>query len=660
MHDRSGTWRMLSRPLQPADIPSGVDVLWHRLGGLGARAKNNTPTLLKQADAVLALEKEFQPLSEARLREEAYSMRDLFRLNREKMPDIFRAIAIVREVARRQRGEHPYRVQVAGALGLLSGVIVEMATGEGKTLTASLAATVLGWKGKGCHVITVNDYLAQRDGELMSDIYRFCGLNVSHIIQDHKPEERKQAYLADITYCTNKEVTADFLRDRLALGELKGLSEVLLEKLHIGRDSGSLSKVIQRGLAYAIIDEADSVLIDEAVTPLIISGPGPNPEHVEVFSQARDLAAQLEKGKDYKAVERYTEIEITNAGLYKLEELIKPLGGVWTGLRRAEELVTQALTASEFYREGKQYVIQEDKVVIVDEFTGRLMPDREWRDGLHQAVSAKEGLEVESPKDTYARISFQRFFRLYTKLSGMTGTATEARNEFWDIFRMPVVKIPTNKPCKRKMLKPVILASQEKKFARIVERIKEMNAKGQPVLVGTRSVRASEYLSELLKAADMEHQVLNATMHKLEAQIVTEAGQPGKITVATNMAGRGTDIKLGRGVADKGGLCVIATERHESSRVDRQLYGRCARQGDPGVAMDIICIDDELMIRHAPIARRILKPLLMAPNAFVNAIARTVFKLAAKKASRKSLSQRKSVLKTDNWLEENLGFASRM
>ncbi len=386
-------------------------------------------------------------------------------------------------MAFRQIGERPFLVQVA-VLAIESGHIAEMATGEGKTLTATMPATVAGWRGKGCHLVTTNDYLAKRDAEWMRKVYSFCGLTVAHIEGEMEPEARRRAYLADITYCTNKEVTADYLRDRLALGRLQGLSAVILTRIVEGQGSGT-DRVAQRGLPYAIVDEADSILIDEAVTPLIISGHAPNPEQVEAFHQAAKLSANLEVGQDYKLNERYHEVDLTPAGKNRLGELAETLEGLWQGARCREELVTQALTAREFYMLGKQYVLREEKVVIVDEFTGRLMPDREWRDGLHQAVSAKEGVNVEPPKDTYARISFQRFFRLYRKMSGMTGTAMEGSREFWQIYHCPTVQIPTNRPCIRVHEPDRVYATAEAKWNAIVADIQQKHERGLPVLVGT-------------------------------------------------------------------------------------------------------------------------------------------------------------------------------
>ncbi len=345
-------------------------------------------------------------------------------------------------------------------------------------------------------------------------------------------------------------------------------------------------------------------------------------------------------------------------GKSRLRELSEGLPALWKSRRRCEELASQALTAKALYLRDKHYVVEDGKVVIVDEFTGRLMPDRSWRDGLHQSVEAKEGLEVTPPKDTYARISFQRFFRLYRRLAGMTGTAKEAAGEFWQIYHLPVVVIPTNRPCVRKNLHDIVMTDKASKWKRILSEVKKVHETDRPILIGTRSVGESENLSRLLEADGLDHQVLNAIYHKQEAQIVAEAGQPGKITVATNMAGRGTDIKLGRGVAESGGLHVIASERNESSRIDRQLFGRCARQGDAGSAQAIICLEDEFVCRYANDVVKYLKKRHGDVSEDVSSrVARFAFKLSQFRAERIALRQRKTVMKTDHWLDEQLGFA---
>jgi len=638
-------WRTLAYDLRPAKLPRGLDAVWAGVEGAARRLSRRRARWLRRAERIIEIQKTYTQQSDTELRASAESLRAVFRLNRDAADDLDHAFALVSEVAHRQLGLKPYREQIAGALALYHGSVAEMATGEGKTLTATLPATVFAWRGRGCHVITVNDYLAKRDAQTMQPIYACCGLNVGAIQETDTPEQRRVAYHADVTYCTNKQVTADFLRDRLLLGRSRSLTNVLLDKLS-GEPTRRVDRLVMRGLEYAIVDEADSVLIDEAVTPLIISGEGPNAESTAAYQQAAKLVRQFEFEQHYRIDHRYREVHLTEAGRRLLDELREPLGGVWTGRRRSEELVNQALVARELYTPGKQYIVRDGKVVIVDEFTGRLMPDRTWRAGLHQAVEAKEQLEVQPLKATLARISFQNFFRLYRTLSGMTGTAAEARRELWQIYRLPVVRIPTHRRCIRKVLRDRVYPTAERRWAAVVDEVRRVHQTGRPVLIGTRSVQASEHLSELLTAVELDHRVLNAVHHEQEAEIIAEAGGRGRITLATNMAGRGTDIELGDGVAELGGLHVIATERHESGRVDRQLFGRAARQGDPGSAIAMISHEDELLQRHEA---KWLPPIGPAAQQFAR---------AQRRAERIAYRNRRNVLRTDDWLSEHLAFAA--
>jgi len=649
----SAMWRMLASRAVKQKLPKGIDAVWDAAVGLVVPFVPRRGRLMRKAAAIVALESEYTDLSDARLRESLAQMRSEFRVGRTSREQLDHAFAMLREAAWRSLELRPYPEQIAAALALNAGCVAEMATGEGKTLAATLPATIAGWRGRGCHVITVNDYLAKRDAEWMAPMYRYCGLSVAHIEGPTPAPERRRGYNADVTYLTNKEVAADYLRDRLALGRTTRLPSALLDKMTDGEKS--LDKLVMRGLEYGIVDEADSVLIDEAVTPLIISGEAPNSQQTAAFAQAAKVAAELDLEKHFRIDQRYREVTLTSEGRQRAADLSEPFGGIWRGSRRREELLTQALTARQLYQHGKQYVVQDEKVVIVDEFTGRLMPDRTWRDGLHQAVEAKENLEVQPPKDTLARISFQRFFRGYRVLSGMTGTAWEGRHEFWLIYHMPVVRIPTHRRCARRQNPGRVFHSPEAKWEAIVDEIKKIHETGRPILVGTRSVRSSEHLSKLLTESSLEHEVLNAVRHAEEASIVAEAGQEGRITVATNMAGRGTDIKLGRGVEGKGGLHVITTEWHESGRIDRQLFGRCGRQGDPGSTESYASFGDELIVRyHRRLARR-----ANGDGEASGPSGRRAVRLAQHRAERLALRQRKQVLKTDDWLDEFLGFAGK-
>jgi preprotein translocase subunit SecA len=662
----SGVWRNVTYGPPRIRTPKNADAVWDWAVGLINSTVPRTRLYLRRAERVLAMESQFAAMSDGQLRNECGHYRGVFRRGRFKRSDVERAFAVVRECAWRVLRMKPYREQVASALAMHDGHVSEQATGEGKTLTATMPATLAGWRGRGCHVITVNDYLAQRDAQIMGPLYEFCGLTVASINQDMFPTQRRVAYQADITYLTNKEAAADFLRDGLSQGPQRSLQMALANQYLGGNGNGAglsiggggADHVVMRGLEYAIVDEADSVLIDEAVTPLIISGEAPNDELNRSIMTACELAPKLVRGEDYAIDQRFREVNFTRKGKQKLAALTVNIGGVFAGARRREELVNQAVCARELYLNGRQYVVVEGKVNIVDEFTGRIMPDRSWRDGLHQAVEAKEGLEITPPKDTLARISFQRFFRLYNRLCGMTGTAAESRGELWAVYRRQVVRIPTHKTCIRERRPDRIYAREDAKWDAIAEEIRRVHATGQPILVGTRSVVSSEKLSERLTQMGLPHEVLNAIRHKEEAKIVSQAGTHSRITVATNMAGRGTDIKLDPGVAQLGGLRVIACECHESTRIDRQLFGRAGRQGDPGTAGMYVSFEDEVLLRYASsYTRKLLASFRTRDKAEITSpFTRALLWYVRARAGRIALAQRKAVLRTDDWLAEHMGF----
>ena len=648
----SETWRMLAvGAAAPARLPSGLDAVWHAATGRLLALQPRTRRYLAEVKRVIALEKRYTELSTDRFLDAIEDRRVVFRRGRHRRRDLIDACALVREAADRALGLRPHPVQVAAALILDDGCIAEMATGEGKTLAASLPAVIAGWRGRGCHLLTSNDYLATRDAETMRPVYELCGLRVASIHAEATPDERRLAYHADVTYCTNQDVAADHLRDRLLLGRGTRLGAALMSGIVDGRQAGT-EQLLMRGLEAVIIDEADSILIDDAVTPLIISGEAPNREQVDAFETAASLAARLEAGTDYAIDERYREVRLTRRGRETIAQRTDGLGGIWTGRRRREELVVQALVARELFLRDREYVVDDGRVVIVDQSTGRLMPDRTWRAGLHQAVEAKEELEVSSPKDTLARISFQRFFRQYRRLAGMTGTAWEARHELWQVYGLRTVVLPTHRRCLREQRPDRIARTDEGRWSGVMREIESVHATGRPILIGTNSVDESERLGRRLTAAGLDHQVLNAVRHAEEAAIVARAGERGRITVATNMAGRGTDIKLGEGVRELGGLHVIATSRHESPRVDRQLFGRAGRQGDPGSAIAFVSLDDALLQRHGSglvsrTARRCAPP----------SVAGRLLAIAQNRARRVAVKQRRAVQQTDDWLDRFLGFA---
>lgn len=642
---------------QPKKLLKGLDARLYAVQGLFARRKRVFEQLRIDAEKVDQLARQFTDVTDHRLREQLVEYRERFRRRDRALSDhLFPALAALRETAARQLGLRPFPVQLMGSLALHRGLLAEMATGEGKTLTAGLAAVLAGWTRFPCHIITVNDYLVQRDAEWLKGLYQFAGVRVGYVTGTMPPDERRAAYQCDVTYTTSKEVVADFLRDRLQLGAVRDPARRLIRQMVM--PDATRHGLVMRGLHTCIVDEADSVLIDEAVTPLIISTQRKNETLREVIRTAQQIAEPFEPHLDYRINQRNREVEFTPRGQDKLDQRCSSLRGLWQGRSRRSELIQQALVAREFYRFGKQYVIAGGKIVIVDEFTGRPLPHRTWRQGMHQAVEAKEGIEITDPAETIARISFQRYFRLYPHLSGMTGTAAEAAAEFWQIYGLPVVSIPSHRPCLRQQLPDRIFACEESKWEAIVREVRRVHESGRPVLIGTRSVAASEKLAARLEQERLSFRLLNAVRHLEEAQIIAEAGGPRQITIATNMAGRGTDIRLERGVAELGGLHVIATERHESRRIDRQLFGRSARQGDPGSAQAFLSGEDELLLRYLPkVAVDRLSAMLKCGLPGSTLVARAAIALAQQNAQREAFRRRRSVLSMDEWLDNALSFA---
>jgi preprotein translocase subunit SecA len=597
-------------------------------------------------------------LGEREIREVSGELR--LQLRREGLREdlVARAFALVREAAERTVGLRHFDVQLIGGWILLGGMVAEMDAGEGKTLVATLPACTAALAGIPVHVITVNDYLATRDAAWMGPIYQALGLTVGVITHGMPHDARRAAYACDVTYATNKEVAFDYLRDRIVLGGRPSRIHLQLEQLY--GEGARVHRLLHRGLHYAIVDEADSVLIDEARTPLIISGgTGESPEQ-KIFQGALRLADRLEPGRDFLIEERDRAVRLTEAGQAHLEDLVAPLGGVWAGRLRREELVRQALVAQRLFVRDKHYLVRDGKVQIIDEFTGRVMADRSWEHGLHQLIEAKEGCAPTRPHDPLARISYQRFFRRYLHLAGMTGTAREVSGELWSVYGLAVVSVPPNRPSRRRGFPDCIYPTAAEKWTAVVERIKALHQNGRPVLVGTRSVAASEHLSRLLAAEELPHQVLNARQDREEAAIVAQAGEPGRITVATNMAGRGTDVRLAPAVAELGGLHVIATERHEAHRIDRQLFGRCGRQGDPGSYEAIVSLEDELPAVHSGgLWRRFALAMARPGHPVPRWTGTRAIRRAQQGAERLHSRMRRDLLKMDEQLESALAFTGR-
>lgn len=629
-------------------IPTGLDALVFRMQGRFKGRSGVLRRLLREAAKIDKLGRSYSGLDSAEFRQRLACVRDAFK----RRPDrnaLQTAFALVQEAVARTLGYRPYIEQVAGALALYDGFIAEMSTGEGKTVTAAMCATVRGFGKQPCHVITANDYLASRDAQIMKPLYDICGVTVGAVTGAMKPAERREGYSADVTYSTAKDVLADFLRDRIALGKYQNFSKRL-----VGDSSGAnmervMSNLVQRGLCTAIVDEADNVLIDEAVTPLIISKENKNEGFNESCRIAFALSEKLVQGTDYAVDIRFRTVRF----LVDMDERLESLKSVGEGFCKAsflKDLIRQALVARELFVAGRQYVVEEGKVVIVDESTGRKMPMRSWNGGLHQMIELKEGLELSGLKETEARMSFQRFFRLYKNFSGMTGTGKEALGEFWTIYGAAVLCIPNHRKCLRKISFLKIFSTKESKRVAIVHEVLDVHAKGRPVLIGTKDIDESETLAEMIKALGLECCVINAVRSDDEATIIEGAGRMGAITVATNMAGRGTDIKIPDKVKKLGGLHVIATECNPSSRIDRQLFGRAARQGDPGSASHYASFEDDVLRRNLPGA-------LWGAFRHLGRLSALVVRWAQYSAGKKAMKSRLSVQRTDTWLEDSLGFS---
>ncbi|MEY9869976.1 preprotein translocase subunit SecA [Peribacillus sp. B2I2] len=536
--------------------------------------KREIKRLEKIADQVEALADETAALSDEQLRAKTGEFKERYQ-NGETVDDLLvEAFAVAREGAKRALGLYPYRVQIMGGASLHDGNISEMKTGEGKTLTSTMPVYLNALTGKGVHVVTVNEYLAHRDATEMGILYDFLGLTVGLNLNSHSKEEKQEAYNADITYSTNNELGFDYLRDNMVLYK---------------------EQMVQRPLHFAVIDEVDSILIDEARTPLIISGSAQ--KSAQLYIQANAFVRTLQKDTDYTYDEKTKGVQLTEDGMNRAEKAFNIDNLFDISHVTLNHHINQALKAHVSMHLDVDYVVQDGEIVIVDQFTGRLMKGRRYSEGLHQAIEAKEGLEIQNESMTLATITFQNYFRMYEKLSGMTGTAKTEEEEFRNIYNMNVIAIPTNRNIVRDDRADLIYASTDGKFKAVVEDIAERYTKGQPVLVGTVAIETSEVISAYLSKKGIPHDVLNAKNHEREAEIIANAGNQGSVTIATNMAGRGTDIKLGEGVKELGGLAVIGTERHESRRIDNQLRGRSGRQGDPGVTQFYLSMEDELMRR---------------------------------------------------------------
>ena len=598
---------------------------------LGDNNDKEIKRLQKTVDKINALEAGLQSYTDDKLASSTDKFRERLAAG-ETLEDILpEAFAVCREASRRVLGMRHFDVQLMGGMCLHEGKIAEMKTGEGKTLVATLPVYLNALEGKGVHMVTVNDYLARRDSEWMGQLYNFLGLSVGLILHDMDFPERKHAYGCDVTFGTNNEFGFDYLRDNMVIQE---------------------EQMVQRPLHYAIVDEVDSILIDEARTPLIISGPGA--KSTEMYSVMARAVANLKEGDDYKVDEKQKTVAPSDEVVPKIEKFLGIQNLYAPENIELSHCFTMALRAKALMKRDRDYVVRDDEIIIVDEFTGRLMTGRRYSDGLHQAIEAKEGVKIQRESQTLATITFQNYFRMYDKLAGMTGTAKTEEDEFLKIYKLPVVVIPTNKPVRRTDHPDVVYKNKRAKYRAVANEVERVHTKGQPVLIGTTSIEQSEELSGYLKKRGIPHSVLNAKFHEKEAQIVADAGQKGVVTIATNMAGRGTDIKLGEGVPELGGLFIIGTERHESRRIDNQLRGRSGRQGDPGESRFYISLEDDLMRLFASetIAKIMDKLGMEEDEPIEHTLVTRSIENAQKKVEARNFDIRKHVLEYDDVMNQ--------
>lgn len=604
--------------------------------------------LMSEARAVDTLRGECRGFSEAVLDDQVMEIRARFVRGKVEREELRRALALVREVARRETGEEAFLVQLVGALGLYHGRIVEMLTGEGKTLAGSIAAPLLAWRHRHIHILTVNDYLARRDAQSRAGIYKRCNCSVGAIQEEQPPQDRYGIYAKSIVYGTPKQITADYLRDQLRVGPMR---TPWTARMLSSQGSGPMIP----GLRAAIVDEADAVLIDEGVVPLIIARNRQESEMADVYRDACRIAEMLDEGPDFTIEHVKRKATLKRRGRERAQSAWERLDApIWKAKRRAEELVRQALVARACYKRGSQYEIIDGRVIIVDENTGRFLHDRNWEHGLHQSVEAKEGVDVTADRETLARLSFQRFFRTYRVLSGMTGTVADSKREMEQVYERPVTKVPTNRPLIRKARPTQTFRNARDRWEAVLEEIVRLHEIGRPVLVGTRSISTSEMLSARLETRGVEHRVLNATQHAEEASMIALAGRSGAVTVATNMAGRGTDIILDPKARELGGLAVILTEMHGAKRIDRQFIGRAGRQGDPGSSQIFTSLEDELIQHHAPRLARVLAFLPGSARLTARRTCHWAFRHAQRRSESRDRRNRAAVLRQDDWIEKHL------
>jgi preprotein translocase subunit SecA len=643
------------------DIPKekkshkGLDRVAHLAMGKIYKQTILLKKLYQKAKMIHTNAKEYVHLSEDELDKKILNHQKKIRLNRYSDEDIYEAISCICEVCYRTLGMRPYYEQIMGVLGQYYNFAIQMLPGEGKTVTACMSGVVFGWSGKPCHIVTSNDYLAQRDAKIVQKLYNRCNLSVGYIVGSMKEDERIENYKKNIVYSTSKELLADFLRDQIVDKSLNDYDNALLDKLLENRQNKNPKKRVMRGLYTAIVDEADSVLVDEAITPLVISQESENKVLKDAILLANSIVDRFQNGIHYTSSQRHKEITFTNEGETLIDELSSEFPSIWQTYERKKFLIVQVLLAREFYHKGKQYIIdEENKIVLVDEKTGRLMIGKNWNAGLHQAVEAKENLELSNPTQTDIKMSFQRFFRLYKNLSGMSGTLQNIEAELWSIYELAVIYIPKRVDNTYTLHPLQIYKTLQQKQDSIIDTIIDIHKTKRPILVGTTSINESEYLANILQSLELKAVVLNAKQYKIEDEIVSKAGEMGSITIATNIAGRGTDIKISDEIESLGGLYVIATQLSESKRVDLQLFGRTSRQGQKGDVKVFLSLEDELMQKN--FSRWFLK-IVSKYFSYTKSFCILLYKYGQRKLEKKVSKRRVKVLEEDFEFDEKISFS---
>jgi preprotein translocase subunit SecA len=642
---------------QLTELEQSVERFFDRIKSRLHRKKYSPKYIASQ---VGQYQQSLQDCSEQELTDHIQRLREQLQRQGLIKPLIIETFAIIREAASRTLGKRHFDVQLFGGWLMINGMLAEMDTGEGKTLTTTLPACTAALAGIPVHVITANDYLAARDAESMLPLYHRLGLTGGSIIDGQETTQRQQSYRCDIVHTTNQQIAFDYLRDRIEIGDDTGELRFQFRQIQRRQQTRADPQLLLRGLCFALVDEADSVLIDEAITPLIITRSLPGADDADTYTDALYLASTLFIKQDYSVDQKSHQIELTPVGEENLENMVLNLPKLWRHKRKREMLVKQALAANYFYQVDKQFVIDQDKVKIIDQSTGRIMADRAWEQGLHQMIEAKEGCLISEQREPQARISYQRFYSRYLRIGGASGTISEVSSELKRVYGLDVVKVATHRKSKRKILSERIFRTETLKQQALLKRLQQLYQQKRPVLIGTSSVQESELVSRWLEQQNIPHRILNAKQDLHEAEIIAQAGQQQAITVATNMAGRGTDIALGPGVAELGGLHVIALSRNSSHRVDRQLYGRCARQGDPGSAEAILSLQDPSLEKfYSSAMLKLLAKFCPASKPVPGFLANWILNRPQNKLEKEQSKMRKQLMKQDQKLRRILAFSGK-